>query len=110
MLHDHLRIYGEPLATGVMLLLGLLPLFAPTRADDVLVRFARMGALAGVAYLFVLPEYTQVRLGLVLLPFSAIGVGRIVAWWTALGESSRAEIAEPRLTGRRRPEVVPTFS
>lgn len=73
---------AAPHAAGVLLVVAVVPLFAPTHADDTLVRLGRMGALAAAAYLFVLPEYTQLRLALVLLPFAALGVARAAAMWT----------------------------
>lgn len=100
-LYDQLQIYGEPLPPGVMLLIGLVPLFVPTNRNDTLVRFARAGAVGAVAYLFLLPEYTDLRLGLVLLPFAAIGTGRAVAWWNVLAVDGTTR--EALAGGGRRP-------
>jgi hypothetical protein len=89
-LYDRLQIYGLPLPPGVMLLIGLIPLFVPARPADTLVRFARAGAIGAVGYLFLLPEYSDLRLGLVLLPFAAVGTARAIAWWNALGTADNA--------------------
>lgn len=110
-LYDHLRIYGEPLPPGVMLLICLLPLFIPASSDDTLVRFARAGAVGAIAYLFVLPQYTDLRLGLVLIPFAAVGVARSVAWWIALSpaatQTTRDEAAWDT-SGDRKARRIPT--
>jgi hypothetical protein len=95
LLYDHMRIYGLPLSPGVMLLIGLLPLFVPTSAEDRLVRFSRAGAVGAVAYLFVLPQYTDLRLGLVLIPFAAVGAARSVGWWSALGAAGTGTETRP---------------
>jgi hypothetical protein len=73
------------------------------------VRFARAGAVGAIAYLFVLPEYTDLRLGLVLVPFAAVGVARSVASWNAL---AAAELAPARSEGSRRRilRLLPGFS
>jgi hypothetical protein len=78
---NQLQTFRQPLAPGVALLICLLPLLAPAKRDDILVRFARVGALAAVAYLFLLPQFTDLRLGLVLMPFAAVGFARAISWW-----------------------------
>ncbi|MFL5953201.1 MAG: hypothetical protein ACJ76I_03725 [Gaiellaceae bacterium] len=99
-LYDRLQIYGMPLPPGVMLLIGLVPLFVPAGPPDTLVRFARGGAIAALAYLLVLPEYTDLRLGLVLLPFAAVGTARAIAWWTSLGAVPAPADDRPPYRGR----------
>jgi hypothetical protein len=69
----------DPVPPGVLLIAALLPLFAPAREDDLIV-LARCGGIGAVAYLFLLPQATDLRLALVILPFAAIGFARAVSW------------------------------
>ena len=67
----------DPVPSGVLLVAAILPLYLPGRVDPLL-RLARGGALGAIAYLFLLPQYTGLRLALVLLPFAALGIARAV--------------------------------
>ena len=49
----------------------------------------RGGALASVGYLFLLPQSTELRLPLVVLPFAAVGFARAVS----LARTSRESLA-----------------
>ena len=82
---------------GVLLLVALLPLFLPGPRDEWLT-FVRGGALASVAYLFVLPQYTQLRLALVVLPFAALGVARAIEL-VRQGRGENAAVSIPKYVG-----------
>jgi hypothetical protein len=69
----------DPLPAGLLLVVSLLPLFAPAHDDD-FVLLVRCGGIAAVAYLFLLPQATDLRLALVILPFAAIGFVRGISW------------------------------
>jgi hypothetical protein len=68
----------RPFPAGIVLVAALLPLFLSGRDDDHFLMLARGGAIAAAAYIFVLPQYTQLRLALVMLPFAALGIARAI--------------------------------
>jgi Dolichyl-phosphate-mannose-protein mannosyltransferase len=72
---------GASLGFGTLLVLALVPLFLPARRDDAFLRFIRYGAIGAAAYMFLLPEYTGLRLALVLVPFATVGAARAIAMW-----------------------------
>src|SRR5438270_198204 len=95
---------ADPVPAGVCLIACLLPLFAPARGDDV-VTLARYGGIAAVAYLFLLPQATELRLSLVVLPFAAIGFARGISWaWDAPRENGSSLAQSPLLTAATRRE------
>jgi hypothetical protein len=65
----------DPVPAGLLMLAALAPLFLPAHGDA-FINLARGGALGAVGYLFLLPQSTDLRLALVLLVFSALGVAR----------------------------------
>jgi hypothetical protein len=69
----------DPVPAGVLLITSLLPLFAPARGDDFII-LARCGGIGAVTYLFLLPQATDLRLALVILPFAATGFARGISW------------------------------
>ncbi|HZT91189.1 MAG TPA: hypothetical protein VFA05_04035 [Gaiellaceae bacterium] len=73
-----LATFADPVPAGVLLIGAVLPLFLTPRSRDPFLALLRGGALASVAYLFLLPQYTALRLALVVLPFAALGVARAV--------------------------------
>jgi hypothetical protein len=87
--------WPDPVPFGILLIVALLPLFLPADGDQ-FIALIRGGALGAVGYLFLLPQSTELRLPLVVLPFAAIGVARAVS----LARSSGAQIVVPRPTGR----------
>jgi hypothetical protein len=72
----HLPAFPDPLPSEMLLASAVAPLFVP--GGDSLVRFCRFGALGAVVMLLLLPEFTHGRLTLVLLPFAAIGLARLL--------------------------------
>lgn len=68
----------DVLPMGILLVVAVLPLFLAAPGRDPFFAAARGGALASIAYLFVLPQYTDLRLALVVLPFAALGAARAV--------------------------------
>jgi hypothetical protein len=72
---------GTSLSLGTVLVLALVPLFLPVRRDDAFLRFVRYGAIGAAVYMLVLPEYTGLRLALVLVPFATVGLARAIAMW-----------------------------
>jgi hypothetical protein len=70
-----LASWPDPVPFGILLIAALLPLFLPADGDE-FITLIRGGALGAVGYLFLLPQSTELRLPLVLLPFAAIGVAR----------------------------------
>jgi hypothetical protein len=73
-----LATFADPVPTGILLLVSVLPLFVGLRDRDPYLALARGGAAGAIAYLFLLPQYTALRLALVVLPFAALGVARAV--------------------------------
>jgi hypothetical protein len=73
----HVRALPEPFPPGILLVVALVPLFLPGNADD-FVHLARGGAIGAVGYLLLLPDYTALRYPLVILPFAALGVARVI--------------------------------
>lgn len=70
-----LATFSDPVPPGMLLIAALLPLFVPAGGDDLLC-FVRGGSLCAVGYLCLLPQWTELRLSLVVLPFAAIGLAR----------------------------------
>jgi hypothetical protein len=68
----------DPVPPGILLITALLPLFLPA-AGDAFTTLARGGAVGSVGYLFLLPQNTDLRLALVVLPFAALGFARAVS-------------------------------
>src|SRR4029078_746473 len=60
-----LATFSDPIPAGMLLIAALLPLFVPAGGDEFLA-FARGGALCAVGYLFLLPQWTELRLPLVV--------------------------------------------
>jgi len=83
-----LTLLSDPVPAGILLILSLLPLFLPAGGDEML-SLIRGGALASVGYLFLLPQSTELRLPLVVLPFAAVGFARAVS----LARTSRESLA-----------------
>jgi hypothetical protein len=86
--------WPDPVPSGILLIAALLPLFLPAEGDE-FITLLRGGALGAVGYLFLLPQWTELRLPLVVLPFAAIGVARGIS----LARATR-EIAIPGARGR----------
>jgi hypothetical protein len=70
-----LATYSDPVPPGMLLIASLVPLFLPAGGDP-FITLIRGGALGAVGYLLLLPQPTELRLPLVVLPFAAIGVAR----------------------------------
>jgi hypothetical protein len=70
-----LATYSDPVPAGMLLIAALVPLFLPAGGDP-FITLVRGGALGAVGYLLLLPQPTELRLPLVLLPFAVIGVAR----------------------------------
>jgi hypothetical protein len=88
-----LASWPDPVPFGVLLIASLLPLFLPAEGDE-FITLVRGGAVGAVGYLFLLPQSTELRLPLVVLPFAAIGVARAF---------SMARVPTPR-TAESRPK------
>jgi hypothetical protein len=73
-----LATWPDPVPFGILLIAALLPLFLPAEGDE-FITLIRGGAVGAVGYLFLLPQSTDLRLPLVVLPFAAIGVARALA-------------------------------
>lgn len=73
-----LATFADPVPAGILLIAAVLPLFVRAGDRDPFLMLARGGAVGAVAYLFLLPQYTALRLALVVLPFAALGVARAV--------------------------------
>ena len=87
--------WPDPVPFGILLIAALLPLFLPADGDE-FITLIRGGALGAVGYLFLLPQSTELRLPLVLLPFAALGFARGLSMARVRG----TEIAPPRPRAR----------
>jgi hypothetical protein len=85
-----LAAFSDPVPAGMVLIAALLPLFFPADGDAV-ITLLRGGALGAVGYLFLLPQSTELRLPLVVLPFAAMGVARGIFLARVPGEVSTPE-------------------
>jgi hypothetical protein len=70
------------LRPGILLLGVTVPLFLPAQRDP-FIALMRGGALGALMYLLVIPQATDLRLALVLLPFAVVGLARAIALTTA---------------------------
>jgi hypothetical protein len=75
--HVRFGAIPSPFPAGMLLIVALLPLFLPAKGDT-FVTLARGGAVGAIAYLFLLPQWTALRVPLVVLPFAALGIARAV--------------------------------
>jgi hypothetical protein len=85
-----LSLLADPVPDGMLLIVALLPLFLPADGDE-FIAVLRGGALGAVGYLFLLPQSTELRLPLVVLPFAAIGFARAIA----LARPTRRRVSFP---------------
>jgi hypothetical protein len=72
-----LPAFPEPVPAGLLLLAGLIPLFAVPARDDLAV-LVRGGAAGALVLLALLPQFTHGRLTLVLAPFALFGLARLL--------------------------------
>jgi hypothetical protein len=79
-----LAAFSDPVPAGMILIAAVLPLFLPAHGDEFMT-LLRGGALGAVGYLFLLPQSTELRLPLVVLPFAAMGVARGISLARAPG-------------------------
>jgi hypothetical protein len=79
-----LATYSDPVPAGMLLIASLVPLFLPAGGDQ-FITLIRGGALGAVGYVLLLPQPTELRLPLVVLPFAAIGVARGISLARAPG-------------------------
>ena len=70
-----LASWPDPLPFGILLVAALLPLFLPAGGDE-FITLLRGGAVGAIGYLLLLPQPSDLRLPLVMLPFAAMGVAR----------------------------------